>query len=103
MLVQAKVCKELPLIEGDGRNGHYEIHPFIVEWEDEGPRGTYTQSAKIELNAKNYDVKAFAALIGSDERIPLGISIQVDTFNEKYYNGVYGYPQDEKFKLARQY
>ena len=51
MLVQAKVCKELPLIEGDGRNGHYEIHPFIVEWEDEGPRGSYTQSAKIELNA----------------------------------------------------
>ena len=103
MEVKAKICKELPVKTGNGQNGAYEIHPFIVEWDEETDRGAYTQSAKLEFNIKNWDVKEIAKLIGTTERIPIGISIQVDSYDGKYYNSLYGYIRDERFKIARQY
>ncbi len=103
MEVKAKICKELPVITGNGQNGAYEIHPFIVEWDEETARGAYTQSAKLEFNIKNWDVKEIAKLIGTNERIPIGISIQVDSYDGKYYNSLSGYIRDERFRVARQY
>ena len=103
MEVKAKICKELPVIKGNGQNGAYEIHPFIVEWDEETDRGAYTQSARLEFNIKNWNVDEIAKLIGTSERIPIGISIQVDTRNDRYYNTLYGHIRDERFKVARQY
>ena len=103
MEVKAKICKELPVKTGNGQNGAYEIHPFIVEWDEDTDRGVYTQSAKLEFNIKSWDVKEIARLIETKERVPIGITMQVDSRDGKYYNTLYGYILDERFKVARQY
>jgi hypothetical protein len=34
MEIKAKICKVMPSVEGEGRNGHYKFTPFIIEWDE---------------------------------------------------------------------
>lgn len=103
MEIKALVKKLLPVKEGEGRNGHYEIHPMIIEWDEVTPSGGVTHSAVVEFNANKFDVKQIAKLAGTDQTLDLYLGLDVDDYNEKYYNRVIVYCRDAKLRIGRQY
>lgn len=103
MEVFAKVKKVLPVRSGNGRNGIYEYHPYIIEWEDAEPRGTFILSAVVEFSAKTTKVKEIDALCGTDNPLQLSIGVQVEDFEGKYYNRVTAYLRDDKYRVPREY
>lgn len=103
MVVEAKFCKALPITQGEGRNGHYEIHPYIVEWEEIDGGRAFTQSARVEFNVKNTKCDELDKLCGLPKTIKMNVSIQVREYKEKYYNEVTAYVLDQDYRIARQY
>lgn len=93
----------MDVITGNGRNGAYEIHPYIVEWEENEGGRLFVQSAKIELNAKNVDTKKIDEICGTPQTVSGSISIQVKEYNGKYFNDVTGYVNDQNYRIQRSY
>jgi hypothetical protein len=99
MEVQARIIKTLPKREGDGDNGHWEIWPFIIQWTEETPIGSFDQNVVAELSPKKFDVRRLAAAAGSTTRIPFTVSLRTRQYKEKYYNDVYAAPKGDDWKV----
>ncbi|MBQ2534208.1 MAG: DUF3127 domain-containing protein [Prevotella sp.] len=103
MVVQAKICKILPIISGEGRNGHYEIHPYIIEWEETDGARVFTQSAKIEFNVKSVKTGELDKIAGLPQTFTCNISIQVKEYNQRYFTEVSAGMIDSNYKIQRSY
>lgn len=73
MEIKAKICKVMPSVEGEGRNGHYKFTPFIIEWDEIENGRSFTQSAKVDFSEKTVKVADLAALVGTSERVLMSL------------------------------
>lgn len=103
MEVFAKVKKVLPVRSGNGKNGEYEYHPYIIEWEDAEPRGTFILSAVVEFSGKTTKVKDIDALCNTDTPLQLSLGNQVEEYQGKYYNRLNAYLRDDKYRVPKEY
>lgn len=103
MVVEAKICKALPVLEGEGQSGHYEIHPYIVEWEEiEGGR-PYIQSAKAEFNVKSTLCKKLDEIVGLPQTVKMNVSIEAKEWKDRYFSEVKFYVIDQDYRVQRTY
>jgi len=103
MVIDAKLCKQLPIVSGEGRNGHYEIHPYIIEWEEIDGGRSFVQSAKVEFNSKTTKCDELDKIVGLPQTVKMNISLQVKEYQSRYFTEVTCYVLDQNYKVARQY
>ena len=100
MEIKAKICKVMPSVEGEGRNGHYKFTPFIIEWDEIENGRSFTQSAKVDFSEKTVKV---ADLVGTSERVLMSLSINVVNGKEAQFTQVTAFLRDDKYRVPRQY
>lgn len=103
MLVKARIAKKLAVRSGDGKNGHWEIHPYIIEWEEVGANGVTTQSVKAEFSAKTTKCDELDKIEGLPELIDVSVTFSAELYKEQYYNRVNTYMSDARYRVAKQY
>ncbi len=103
MVIEAKICKELPITSGEGRNGHYEIHPYIIEWEEIDGGRSFTQSARVEFNVKSTKCDELNKLCGLPKTVKMNLSLQVREYQGRYFNEVSAHILDQEYRISRQY
>ncbi len=103
MEIKAKICKVLPVVEGEGRNGHYRFTPFIIEWDEIENGRSFTQSAKVDFSDKTVKVKELAALVGTTERLLMSLSINVQNGKGTQFTQISAYLRDDRYRVPRQY
>jgi len=103
MEINAKICKVMPSVEGEGRNGHYKFTPFIIEWDEIENGRSFTQSAKVDFSEKSVKVAELANLVDSNERVLMSLSINVVNGKERQFTQVTAFLRDDKYRVPRQY
>lgn len=103
MEIKAKICKVMPSVEGEGRNGHYKFTPFIIEWDELENGRSFTQSAKVDFSEKTVKVADLADLVGTSERVLMSLSINVVNGKEAQFTQVTAFLRDDKYRVPRQY
>lgn len=103
MEINAKICKVMPSVEGEGRNGHYKFTPFIIEWDEIENGRSFTQSAKVDFSEKTVKVADLAQLVGTSERVLISLSINVVNGKENQFTQVTAFLRDDKYRVPRQY
>ena len=103
MEINAKICKVMPSVEGEGRNGHYKFTPFIIEWDEIENGRSFTQSAKVDFSEKTVKVADLAQLVGTGERVLMSLSINVVNGKENQFTQVTAFLRDDKYRVPRQY
>ena len=103
MEINAKICKVMPSVEGEGRNVHYKFTPFIIEWDEIENGRSFTQSAKVDFSEKTVKVADLAQLVGTSERVLMSLSINVVNGKENQFTQVTAFLRDDKYRVPRQY
>lgn len=103
MEVKAKVKKVLPVRSGEGRNGHYEIHPMIIEFEEQGSSGPITHVLKVEFSAAKVKVEEIQKLCDTNQQIDLYLGFDVEQYKDDYYNRIIAYCRNEAYRIERSY
>ena len=96
MEVKAKVKKVLPVRSGEGRNGHYEIHPMIIEFEEQGNSGPITHALKVEFSAAKVKVEEIQKLCDTNQQIDLYLGFDVEQYKDVAMEKMKQYKTDDE-------
>lgn len=103
MIIKISLKKKLPVRSGEGNNGPYEFHPFIVEFAEESSYGVAMHAAVIELSKKRWNIEKLEALVGKDAEIEANLSLDVRKVDERYFNEVSIFIREKQYMLEREY
>lgn len=103
MIIKISLKKKLPVRSGEGNNGPYEFHPFIVEFAEESSFGVALHSAVIELSKKRWNIEKLDALVGKDTEIEANLILDVRKVEDRYFNEVNIFIREKQYMLDREY
>lgn len=103
MIVKIVFKKQLPVRSGEGNNGPYEFHPYIVEFAEESPHGVSIHAAVLELSKKRWNIEKLDALVGTTTEVEANLSLDVRKVEERYFNEVSIYIREKQYMLEREY
>lgn len=103
MIIKISLKKKLPVRSGEGINGPYEFHPYIVEFGEETSNGFAMHAAVIELSKKRWNIEKLDALVGKDTEIEANLILDVRKVEERYFNEVSIFIREKQYMLEREY
>ena len=103
MIIKISLKKKLPVRSGEGNNGPYEFHPYIVEFAEESSYGISMHAAVIELSKKRWNIEKLDAIVSTPTEIEANLSLDVRKVDERYFNEVSIFIREKQYMLEREY